>query len=285
MGVEEELKRKKEAVERELERLLPSGQSRLSRAMRYAVLSGGKRYRPLLALSAGDCFGAGLDTVLPFACALEFVHNYSLVHDDLPCMDDDVVRRGQPTCHKAFGEDIALLAGDGLLTLAFEVMARAPLDRESEPRREQVIKEVSFRAGMEGMIGGQLLDITLSPAGISAEQMEEIILKKTGALIVASVRTGAILGSAPAAQLEVVTAYGKNVGLAFQTRDDILDSVEDGGPDHLARPNSVAVFGLQESRRRLERFVQIALKALEDADIESEALGYLAARLLDVKDG
>jgi geranylgeranyl diphosphate synthase type II len=199
-------------------------------------------------------------------------------------MDDDDLRRGQLTCHKAFGQDIALLAGDGLLTLAFEVLARSPLAKELEPRRERIIQEVSFSAGMEGMIGGQLLDITISPGEVSAEQMEELMQKKTGALIVASVRIGAILGKAPESLLEAVTEYGRNVGLAFQTRDDILDSAEDAGAGRQMRPNSVSVFGLPESKLRLERFVQDGLGNLEKAGIESEGLRFLATRLLDVKD-
>jgi geranylgeranyl diphosphate synthase type II len=284
MDIKEELRKKKEAVERELERLLPPGKTRLSEAMRYAVLSGGKRYRPLLVLSSAESFGAEMEAVLPFACAVEFIHNYSLVHDDLPCMDDDDLRRGQLTCHKAFGQDIALLAGDGLLTLAFEVLARSPLAKELEPRRERIIQEVSFSAGMEGMIGGQLLDITISPGEVSAEQMEELMQKKTGALIVASVRIGAILGKAPESLLEAVTEYGRNVGLAFQTRDDILDSAEDAGAGRQMRPNSVSVFGLPESKLRLERFVRDGLGNLEKAGIESEGLRFLATRLLDVKD-
>ena len=284
MSVQDELKRLKELVDKELARILAPGQTRLSQAMRYAVLSGGKRYRPLLALSSGLSFGVDEEIVLPFASALELIHNYSLVHDDLPCMDDDDTRRGQPTCHKAFGEDLALLAGDGLLTLAFEVLARAPLMEEMEGQREQVIKEISLKAGINGMIGGQLLDITLSPDEITADILEELIQKKTGALIQAAVRVGALLGNATDAQMEAITAYGQNVGLAFQTRDDILDAVEDAVPGRQVRPNSVLVFGLEETKARLDRFVQTAVSSLMEAGIDSPALGYLATRLLDVKD-
>jgi geranylgeranyl diphosphate synthase type II len=285
MHVQDDLKRQKEAVDRELTRILAPGQTHLAQVMRYAVLSGGKRYRPLLALSSGLSFGAGEDTVLPFACALEFIHNYSLVHDDLPCMDDDDTRRGQPTCHKAFGEDLALLAGDALLTLAFDVLARTPLAEGLESKRELVIKEVSLRAGIDGMIGGQLLDITLSPEEMTAELLEELIQKKTGALILAAVRTGALLGDATDGQLKAVTEYGRNIGLAFQTRDDILDAVEDADPGRQARPNSVSVFGLEEAQARLDRFVRTAVQILEESGIDSPALTYLASRLLETKDG
>ena len=162
MKVEERLKLKRKAVERELESILSQEKSLLFQAMRHAVFSGGKRFRPLLALSSGECFGASPDLVLPFACALELIHNYSLVHDDLPSMDNDDFRRGKPSCHKAYGEDIALLAGDSLLTMAFEIAAQAPLRNNLQIKRGQIIKEISQFAGVRGMIGGQLMDITLS---------------------------------------------------------------------------------------------------------------------------
>ena len=282
MNIEEQLKQKKQAVDGELERMLENDGTRLCQAMRYAVLSGGKRYRPLLALLSGESFGIRTEELLPFACALELIHNYSLVHDDLPCMDNDEMRRDQPTCHKAFGEDTALLAGDALLTLAFEVMARTSLAEELKPRREAAIQEVGFKAGIQGMIGGQYLDITLSPDTLAEDQLEELILKKTGALIIASVRVGAILGDASNEQLEFMTAYGRNVGLAFQTRDDILDSSEDRKSNLSARPNSVALFGQEGAKRRMERFVKNALEALDETSIESEGLRFLAVSLLDV---
>lgn len=282
MTIEDKLKKKKLAVDRELEQLLKKDETQLSQAMWYAVFSGGKRYRPLLALCSGESFGVGQEMLMPFACATELIHNYSLIHDDLPCMDNDEMRRGQPTCHRAFGEDVALLAGDALLTLAFEIMARAPMERELGPRRERAIQEVGFRAGIQGMIGGQHLDITLSPDDLSEAQLEELILKKTGAMIIASVKIGAILGGASSGQLELMTAFGRNVGLAFQTRDDIIDSSEDQENSSPARPNSVSLFGCPEAKRRLERFVGEAIQALDKISIESDALRYLAIGLLEV---
>jgi geranylgeranyl diphosphate synthase type II len=282
MTIEDKLKKKKLAVDRELEQLLKKDETQLSQAMWYAVFSGGKRYRPLLALSSGESFGVRQEKLMPFACATELIHNYSLIHDDLPCMDNDEMRRGQPTCHRAFGEDVALLAGDALLTLAFEIMARAPLEGELRPRRERAIQEVGFRAGIQGMIGGQHLDITLSPDVLSEAQLEELILKKTGALIIASVKIGAILGGASSGQLELLTSFGRNVGLAFQTRDDIIDSCEDQETSSPARPNSVSLFGGTEAKRRLERFVEEAIQALDKISVESDALRYLACGLLDV---
>jgi len=164
MEVEDELIQKKRAVDRYLEQLLSREDSLIDQAMRYVVFSGGKRFRPLLALSSGECFGVSHEIVLPFACALELIHNYSLIHDDLPSMDDDDFRRGKPSCHKAFGENIALLAGDGLLTMAFGVMAKAPVGEKWLTKKEILISEISRLAGVEGIIGGQALDISYSPS-------------------------------------------------------------------------------------------------------------------------
>jgi len=284
MNVEERLRQKKEAVERELERLLSQEDSLMFRAMRYAVLPGGKRFRPLLSLSSGEYFGASQDMLLPFACALELIHNYSLVHDDLPLMDDDDFRRGQPSCHKAFGEDIALLAGDGLLTLAFEVIAQAPVGDRLLPRKEQVLKEISRQAGAKGMIGGQLMDISLSREDLTEDTIHELMLKKTGGLITASVKTGAILGGADGPELEAVVEYGRNIGLAFQVRDDIHDSGEENQDGQPFRANYVSLFGLETSKKRLKDFVEAARKTLNEASIESEELHWLASKLLELKE-
>jgi geranylgeranyl diphosphate synthase type II len=286
MNAARSLAQKKEAIERELERILSPGDSLLHEAMRYSVLGGGKRFRPLLLLSSADEFGVPLEDALPFACAVELIHNYSLVHDDLPSMDDDDMRRGKPTCHKAFGENIALLAGDALLTLAFEVASSSPLDQnhDTESKKEQAIRELGRHAGADGMIGGQLLDITLSSETLSQEIFHELIQKKTGALITLSVRVGAILGGANESQMEAVTQYGRNIGLAFQTRDDLEDAVEDTERKDVYRPNSVSLFGLEKARERLDSFVSEGIEALEREDVMSPELRFLAKKLLDVKD-
>lgn len=283
MKVEERLFQKKQEVEEELRRLLAQEENLLFKTMRHAVFSGGKRFRPLLVLSAGECFGVSQDVVLPFACALELIHNYSLIHDDLPAMDNDDFRRGKPSCHKAFGEDIALLAGDGLLTLAFEVMARARLEKRLQPKKEQIIAEISRLAGVEGMIGGQLMDITLTPLETTEESFYELAYRKAAALIIASVKIGPILGEATASQLEAMVNYGRNVGLAFQIRDDILDSIKEERQDTPFRPNAVLLFGLEDSKRRLRDFVQAAKQALDEASLGSEELRYLASKLLELK--
>jgi geranylgeranyl diphosphate synthase type II len=283
MNVEEKLRQKKEAVERELERILSQEDSLLFRAMRHAALSGGKRYRPLLALSSGECFGASQEMVLPFACALELIHNYSLVHDDLPSMDNDDFRRGQPSCHKTFGEDVALLTGDSLLTLAFEVMSQASLDGDLLSRKGWAIKEISHLAGVKGMIGGQLMDVTLSPKELTEETFHALILKKTGALITASVKTGAILGGAENSELEAIVQYGRNIGLAFQIRDDILDSTDEAEKGEIFRPNYVSLFGLETAKDRLNNFIDTARSTLDEASLESEELRYLASMLLNLE--
>ena len=283
MGVEERLRQKKEAVERELERILSQEDSLLFKAMRHAVLSGGKRFRPLLAFSSGECFGVSQDMVLPFACALELIHNYSLVHDDLPSIDNDDYRRGQPSCHKAFGEDIALLAGDSLLTLAFEVMAQASLEENLLPRKEKVLREISHLSGAKGMIGGQLMDITLTPEELTEEVFHDLILKKTGGLITASVKTGALLGGAGDSELEAIGQYGRNIGLAFQIRDDILDSAQEADKGALSRPNYVSQFGLETAKRRLHNFIETARGVLDKASLESEELHTLASKLLELE--
>jgi len=271
----------KKAVERELQHILSRQDTLLFQAMRYSVLCGGKRFRPLLLLSAGDAFRAGLGGMLPFACAVELIHNYSLIHDDLPALDDDDYRRGRPSCHKAFGEDIALLAGDSLLTLAFEVMAAADMPKSRLARKEQVIREVAQLAGVEGMIGGQLLDITTSMENAAKESLHELMLKKTGALIVASVRAGAVLGGAPRAKLEALTEFGKDIGLAFQVRDDIHDAAETGKKATSTKPNYVTVFGREKADLLLKQSVKAALGALTAAAIDSAPLQRLARQLLE----
>jgi geranylgeranyl diphosphate synthase type II len=281
MNVETKIASWKNAVDGELERILSRQETLLFQAMRYSVLCGGKRFRPLLLVSAADAFGVTLRLALSFACAVELIHNYSLIHDDLPSMDNDDYRRGRPSCHKAFGEDIALLAGDGLLTLAFQVMAAAAVPKNRLPRKEQVIKEIAQLAGAEGMIGGQLLDITFSPDEAAKESLHELMLKKTGALIVAAVRAGAVLGGAPGPKLDAMTEYGKNIGLAFQVRDDIRDAAETAKKERSAKPNYASVFGQEKAGLLMKRSVRAALGALKEASIESAPLRRLARRLLE----
>ncbi len=282
MDVIERLRLKKEAVDLALDRFLPQEDNQLSKAMQYAVFSGGKRYRPLLALSSGECFGLRQEKILPFGCALELIHNYSLIHDDLPLMDNDDFRRSKPSCHKVFGEEIALLAGDSLLTLAFEILASAPWDPSQLARKERLIEEIARSAGIKGMVGGQLLDITLTSDRLTEESLLELMGKKTGALILASVKAGPILAGASAFELKKMIEYGENIGLAFQMRDDILDSTEFFSQDSPQHPNAASYFGLREAKERLEHHVQAALKALDWVSTASDELRYLASRLSEL---
>lgn len=281
MQVQESLAAKKRLIESELKRLLLRDASPLSRVMRYAVLPGGKRFRPLLLLSSGACFGVPPRPLLPFACAIELIHNYSLVHDDLPSMDNDDFRRGKLTCHRAFGEDLAILAGDGLLTLAFEVMTGADVPADALPRKQEAIRTISRSAGVRGLIGGQVLDITLKPREITRPKIDELILKKTGALIAAAVEVGAILGRARPAERRAILDYGKNVGLAFQVRDDILDSRGKKKTGHRERPDYVAFAGREKAGKRLLDLVRSAVDSLRPFSSRAEELRWLAVSLLE----
>ena len=281
MRPEARLSLKNAAVECALGRLLPTGGTTIDRAMRYAVIPGGKRFRPLLLLAAGGCFGARLGLLLPFACALELIHCYSLVHDDLPAMDDDDLRRGRPSCHKAFGEAAAILAGDGLLTLAFETMAAARVPNSLLAAKQEAMRAVGGRAGVRGMIGGQWLDISLVPEKASRRALDVINSKKTGALILGAVEAGALLGRAGAADRQAMADYGKNIGLAFQVRDDILDSGGGAAGGRPARPDQTALYGLAGSRARLTRLVGEAVEAIDRFEERGAELRYLAGLLLD----
>lgn len=218
------LDERRAVVEGALDHFLPPADAApgsLHEAMRASVFSGGKRLRPILALSSFELVGGQGDGILAPACALELIHTYSLIHDDLPAMDDDDMRRGRPTCHKAFGEAVAILAGDALLTLAFELVAR---DEPLAPaRRVAVIEELARANGSLGMVGGQAADIGAEGAPPALEAVTFIHTNKTALPIAASVRVGAIAGGAAPADLEALTAYGRKAGLAFQITDDLLD--------------------------------------------------------------
>ena len=216
-------------VDAALDRFLPGETTppeELHRAMRYSVLAGGKRLRPVLCLAAGRMVGGRAGALMPAACAVEMVHTYSLIHDDLPAMDDDDYRRGKPTSHKVFGEALAILAGDALLTLAFETIARRTKDAAVAAR---LCGELSRGAGTKGMVGGQVFDILGEGKKPDARLVEEIHRRKTAALIRASVRMGAIAGGASERETRDLTRFGEALGLLFQITDDILDEVGDQG--------------------------------------------------------
>src|SRR3989339_420094 len=258
-------------VEKALRRFLPTDSSLLSRAMRYSVMAGGKRLRPVLVIEASTLCGGNAQAVMPAACALEFIHTYSLIHDDLPAMDNDDLRRGMPTSHKKFGEATAILAGDALLTGAFGLMTECGRN----PRVIEAVRLLAAAAGNTGMVGGQMEDTVESGRWRNKNRktaqryLRCIHEKKTGALITASLLVGATLAGAGKRQAERLERYGKNIGLAFQITDDILDVTgdkkllgkkgSDRDNDKLTYP---ALYGLDESARMAPRAIDEAKEAL-----------------------
>jgi geranylgeranyl diphosphate synthase type II len=221
---------RKVEVEEALDRCLPSGETypeSLHRAMRYSVFSGGKRFRPILCLASFRAAGGEGDGVMPVACAIELIHTYSLIHDDLPCMDDDDLRRGMPTNHKVFGEAIAVLAGDALLTHAIELVVRVAGAELGPERCLRVLEDLTRAIGVDGMVAGQVVDMESEGRPVSEETVSYIHSRKTGALITSTARCGAVAAGADEAMIARMAAYGEKVGLAFQITDDILD-VEGG---------------------------------------------------------
>ncbi len=226
-------------------------------AVRYPVFGGGKRVRPLLALAAAEAVGAAPSCALAAACAVEMVHTYSLVHDDLPCMDDDAERRGRPTSHIVHGEAVALLAGDALLTEAFGVLARADLSAET---RVELVRLLSAAAGADGMVGGQVGDVTWGSAGTDLQALQAVHVRKTGALIRSAVEMGAVSAGASSEARAALVAYGQAVGLAFQLADDVLDADEDDGDE--GPPSYVRLLGVEETGRRARALADEACAAV-----------------------
>jgi geranylgeranyl diphosphate synthase type II len=227
MDLKAYLQERRDLVNRTLAVYLPQVRGpafRVVEAMHYSLFAGGKRLRPILCLAGAEAVGGDLGEAMPVACALEMIHTYSLIHDDLPAMDDDDLRRGQPTCHKKFDEATAILAGDGLLTEAFRVMAEAaPKFAGREAALLEVIQLMAQAAGYQGMVGGQMLDLMAEGRKITQKELETIHRLKTGALLTAAVRSGALLGGGSRQEVNLLTNYGEKFGLAFQITDDILD--------------------------------------------------------------
>lgn len=246
--------------------------------MRYSVFAGGKRLRPILCLEAARVFERAPEGILEVACALEFIHTYSLIHDDLPALDNDDLRRGQPTCHKQFGEAVAILAGDALLTLAFQTLAEAPVE---PARRLRVLAEVARAAGTrEGMVGGQVADLEAERKPVDASTLEYIHRSKTAALIRASAVAGAIVAGAGLDEVARCGRFGERIGLAFQVVDDVLDVVStsdqlgktSGKDQSQQKATFPALYGLERSRA-------IARELADQARQEIAAFGAHAARL------
>ncbi|HTP41082.1 MAG TPA: farnesyl diphosphate synthase [Nitrospiria bacterium] len=302
---------RRERVNRVLDGLLPAGRTSrgtpptpptIEAAMRYSLSAGGKRLRPVLAIAAAEAVGGRVSAaVLSVAASLELIHTYSLIHDDLPAMDNDDLRRGVPTSHRVFGEATAILAGDGLLTLAFELLSRPAVARAVPPRSlVAIIHEIARAAGYAGMVGGQLLDLqasrppdgspTAPHASIDEAGLERIHRKKTGALIRASVYAGALVGGAGPGALRALGRYGESIGLAFQIMDDILDvegtSVELGkavkNDQTKGKSTYPAVLGMEASKRKLAQAIECAIGAVARLGADAEPLraiaGYVASR-------
>ena len=277
-------------VEVELNNLLPSSAAepeKIHQAIRWSVFAGGKRFRPALLLATGQAFGASRDSLIRTACAFEMVHTYSLIHDDLPAMDDDDLRRGRPTCHVRFDEATAILAGDALQTLAFQTIAED--DRLKAETRIALITELSRAAGTpEGMVAGQAFDMEAEARQVNGAQLEEIHRLKTGALIVAAARCGAIIGEASEKELGAITSYGSQLGLLFQITDDFLDvtaTAEDLGktPGKDAQSNKATypgLFGIEETKAAAVAAHRDACAALDQLDRPTEVLRRIADFIL-----
>lgn len=284
------LSKRCDLVNKALDSLLPEEDKfpkRVNSAMRYSLFGGGKRVRPILTLGAVDALGGDINKALNTAAAMECIHTYSLIHDDLPAMDDDDLRRGNPTCHKKFDEATAVLAGDGLLTLAFGLIADT---KDVAPDViVKVIKEVSLGAGIYGMVGGQMIDMESEGRDLNHIELQNIHIHKTGKLIVASVRSGAVIAGAKGSDLEKLTEYGECIGLSFQIADDILDVEGDseslgktaGKDEAQNKATYPSIMGLGESKKLAKDLTDRALGALEGFDDSADPLRSLASYIVE----
>ena len=291
MNLNEYLTTRKRLIHAELDRRLPPESEppeRLHQALRYSVLNGGKRIRPILALAAAEAVGGDPGNALPAACAVELIHAFSLIHDDLPCMDDDDLRRGKPTSHKVFGESTALLAGDALLALAFEILAQTPPSVPAAAALE-AMRVVARAAGTMGMAGGQALDLEAEGRDVTLREVERIHRRKTGALIEAAVVAGGVIGGADEAQKKALGEYGRQAGLAFQIVDDLLDVL--GNEEKMGKAvgsdlkhdkaTYPGVVGAQESRRIAQDACSRAVEALSSFGESADPLRALARLVVE----
>ncbi|MDH4162697.1 MAG: polyprenyl synthetase family protein [Nitrospirota bacterium] len=292
MEIKTYLHKKKDLVDKALESIVPPANTfppSVFEAMRYSLFAGGKRVRPILAIATAESLGARPKGLLPIAGALELIHTYSLVHDDLPAMDNDDFRRGRPTCHKVYGEAMAILAGDGLLNRAFEILSDQKRLKDVPAKRMMAItREIAVASGVFGMVGGQVVDMESEGKDVDFPTLEYIHTHKTGALIRASVRVGALYAGVNEKKLKALTRYGEFIGLAFQIADDILDIVgkqEDIGKDvgsdlKKGKKTFPSFYGLAESRNRAHEVVDKALLSLKDFDAKADVLRELAKYII-----
>ena len=261
----------------------------IHRAMRYSLFAGGKRLRPILLLASGEALGAASEDLMPAACAIEMIHTYSLIHDDLPAMDNDDLRRGRPTCHKAFDEATAILAGDALLTQAFRVLAAETPNRDPA-NQLRVIRELANAAGtVEALIGGQMVDIESEGKAVDAATLEYIHRSKTGAMISASVVCGGLLAGASHQQLDTLRAYSERIGLAFQIADDILDVTQTseqlgktaGKDQAVAKATYPAIYGVEPSTKKAQALVAEAVEIASQIGGDGDILVAIARFIIE----
>jgi geranylgeranyl diphosphate synthase type II len=290
MNMKAYLAERQKKIDRALDRYLPKEKAKpqtIHKAMRYSLFAGGKRLRPILCLAAAEACDGRIDNALPLACAMECIHTYSLIHDDLPSMDNDDFRRGRPTCHKVFGDGIAILAGDALLTIAFEIVARAKISRRYN--MSTLLREVAVAAGSQRLIAGQVADLEAEGRRVNRAQLRYIHENKTAAILTTTVRLGAMSANANPKQLAAITKFGRALGLAFQVIDDILDVTQtseklgkSAGKDIAAHKATYpAVIGLEKSRAEAKRLTRQAHGALSILGTKAETLHALANYLLE----
>lgn len=290
MDFKKYLKDRIKLVDKALNQWLPSASKKpktIHEAMRYSIFAGGKRLRPILCLAANEALGGNSADALPLACAVECVHTYSLIHDDLPCMDDDDLRRGKPTSHKQFGEGIAVLAGDALLTEAFAITARSKGTPQYKPHH--FVQELAYAGGSQALIGGQVADLECEGKKVSPAELRYIHQNKTSALITSSIRLGAMAANATPGKLKTLTEFGQALGLAFQVIDDILDITQSSeqlgksaGKDLKAQKATYpAVLGMDKAKKEATRLTRLANSRLDVFGTRAEALRAISSYLLE----
>ena len=292
MDIHAYLDQQRQRVDQFLEQSLPDtlcDPEKLYESIRYSLLGGGKRVRPILTIAAAQALGYDNDAMLPFAASLEFVHTYSLIHDDLPAMDDDDYRRGRLTNHKVFGDGMAILAGDALLTMAFELCSRDEGEHDLTVGQQlTIVRELAFGSGHQGMVGGQVMDIQAENQEVELAQLQKIHSHKTGQLIRAAVRIGGIIGGASSMQLQSLTGYAEDIGLAFQIADDVLNMVgtreelgKDAGTDEKrGKKTYPSFFGIDGARQLGNECVERAVNRLESFDHQADPLRHMATYIM-----
>lgn len=292
MNLKSELQNKISQIDLALDNLLPKGdgpQKNIFESMRYSIFAGGKRLRPILVLAGCEFVGGNTEVAIPYACAMEMIHTYSLIHDDLPAMDNDDYRRGKLTNHKIYGDAMAILAGDGLLNFAYETMLNSALDEtDMMERKIKAMNEIAKGAGVYGMIGGQVVDILSENKDVDKDTLYFIHHNKTAALIIASIRAGAILGGANDKELKDLTVFAENIGYGFQITDDILDIIGDeeklgkktGSDVENNKATYPSLYGLEASQHKADELFIRGVEAIENYKEKAELLINIARYLM-----